>query len=152
MKFIDHWRYMMYVLRHKYFVFVGGRRLGVPIMQLVLHDWTKFLLIEWFAYVARMKDGRNSTWERAADTPEYARAWRHHWAANPHHWVHWVINDVALPMPEKYILEMIADWFGAGMAQHKPDIAGWYATNGWRMNLHPTTRMIVESRLPLLSH
>lgn len=45
-----HFAYLKYVLRHKYFVFREGLKLGVPILSLILHDWDKFLPDEWFPY------------------------------------------------------------------------------------------------------
>jgi len=39
---------------------------------------------------------------------------------------------------------MVADWYGAGMAQGKPDIEGWYDAHGDQMLLHPDTRVLVE--------
>ena len=46
-----HWAYFQYVMRHKWHVFVGCLRLGVPLHQAIIHDWVKFLPIEWDAYV-----------------------------------------------------------------------------------------------------
>ncbi len=46
-----HWQYLKYVVRHKWFVLGAGRKLGVPLHRLILHDWTKFLPREWFPYV-----------------------------------------------------------------------------------------------------
>lgn len=54
----------------------------------------------------------------------------------------------ALPMPERYAREMVADWMGAGRA-----ITGewktpkWYWENRHNMVLHPDTRAYVESEL-----
>lgn len=50
-KLKPHWLYLKYVIRHKYFVFVAGRALGVSRWRLIKHDWSKFLPSEWFAYV-----------------------------------------------------------------------------------------------------
>jgi hypothetical protein len=46
-----HWQYLRYVLRHKWYVFLACRQLGVPLIQSVIHDWSKFLPCEWFPYV-----------------------------------------------------------------------------------------------------
>lgn len=43
-------QYLSYVLRHKWFVFKAGIFLKVPVWQLLIHDWTKFLPSEWYAY------------------------------------------------------------------------------------------------------
>lgn len=51
---------------------------------------------------------------------------------------------VALPMPEKYRREMLADWRGAGRAYGNNDTAGWYEKNAAQIVLHPDTREWVE--------
>lgn len=145
-----HLGYLKYVLTHKYWVFIGCRILGVSLWQALIHDWSKFLPLEWNAYVARFADGRGSTWESKEDTDEYRRAWRHHWSANPHHWEFWLDKDgVPAEMEERYVREMVADWFGAGSALGKPDIRGWYAKGRaeGRYTLHPNTRALVERLL-----
>lgn len=40
-------------------------------------------------------------------------AWLHHQNHNKHHWEYWVVNKQtkeALPMPKKYMIEMVCDW------------------------------------------
>lgn len=37
-----HIQYLWYVIRHKFFVFQAGLRLGVPLWQLLIHDLSKF--------------------------------------------------------------------------------------------------------------
>lgn len=152
---MKHFNYLRYVLTHKWHVFYACMKLGVPFWQALIHDWTKFTPIEWFAYVDRMAAGRHSTWQSVADTPEYNRAWAHHWQSNPHHWDYWtnkhpILSNMvgpALPMPKRYWLEMAADWYGAGMAQGKPEIAKWYYTNRDKRVLHLDTRINVEALL-----
>lgn len=161
---IAHLRYLAYVLRHKWHVFYAGRRLGVPLGRLLMHDWTKFTPAEWGPYVRRFYSGNNSKWEKDSDPQEWKDAWAHHWQHNPHHWEYWTPRnpaqwvftdrsytpdeyDTPLPMPSTYVREMVADWYGAGMAQGKPDIAGWYAAHGHRMHLHGETRALVKHLL-----
>ena len=36
-------KYFVLILKHKWFVFLEGRRLGVSMWRLMIHDWTKFL-------------------------------------------------------------------------------------------------------------
>ena len=53
-----------------------------------------------------------------------------------------------LPMPMKYILEMVCDWKGAGKAQghgHPGELQEWYNKNKEKMSLHPNTRAEVEN-------
>ena len=76
-------------------------------------------------------------------------AWLHH-QRQPHHWQAWVsIGDggklTPLPMPQRFILEMVADWYGAGKAiGGKNDIAGWYGKMREKILLDPATRVEVE--------
>lgn len=114
-----HLAYLRYVLRHKWFVFRAGVRLGVPLWRLVVHDLSKFSPAEWGAYVrnfygAAAQDvvltqmGRTEIDERdpdyvefrmrlaheqAARRVEFDRAWLHHQHANPHHWQHWMLRE-----------------------------------------------------------
>lgn len=156
---IAHLGYLAYLLRHKWYVFRAGARLGVPSWRLLIHDWTKFTPAEWGPYVRRFGGGNNSKWEKDADPQEWKDAWAHHWQHNPHHWEYWTRQHPAtaawvtassepdapcLPMPTTYAREMVADWYGAGMAQGKPDIAAWYGQYGGRMVLHAETRALVE--------
>jgi hypothetical protein len=75
------------------------------------------------------------------------QAWSHHWQA------HVLIEDSgkvrAMPMPTIAILEMLADWTGAGRAQGKPNIREWYLTNGSRMTIHSKTRGFIENYLQI---
>lgn len=57
----------------------------------------------------------------------------------------------ALIMPPRYIREMVADWAGAGYANHrKIDLRQWYEQNRGNMVLHPTVRLDVETLIDQL--
>ncbi len=165
-----HWRYLKYVLRHKWFVFVAGRKMGAPLWRLLIHDWSKFSPTEWGAYaryfyapkpVAAYGDARNhgglapSECERiiAQRRAAFDRAWLHHQHANPHHWQHWVLREddgatKALRMPEHFAREMVADWMGAGRAiTGRWEAREWYEKNGTVMILNMHTRTLVERLL-----
>jgi len=159
-------KYLRYVIRHKYFVFREGRKLRVPLWQLIVHDLSKFRPDEFFPYadyfyggphksISEMHgDVRNHLWQWSKEGVEsrFNVAWLKHIHRNPHHHQHWVLkNDdgttEALPMPRNFLLEMIADWRGAGMAQGKPDTLRWYNDNKDKMILHPATRRRVGELL-----
>ncbi len=152
----SHIRYLRYVLTHKWHVLYGGLSLGVPVWRLLAHDWTKFTPAEWGPYVRRFSVGNNSKWEKDTDPQEWKEAWAHHWTHNPHHWEYFAYGHAVdidsqqhvtamiypnpVPMPETYVREMVADWYGAGMAQGKPDIEAWYEIHKNKMVLHESTR------------
>jgi hypothetical protein len=93
-----HWKYLRYVLIHKWYVFRAGCTLGIPWLAL-LHDNSKFLPDEWRWYasallcsgrfeadVARQRRLLSWTPERHA----FDRAWLSHIRRNKHHPQHWV--------------------------------------------------------------
>jgi hypothetical protein len=158
-------KYLRQVFRHKWFVFIEACRLGVPWLGLI-HDGSKFGIREMLPY-ARYFYGNYSTspevWRRCPSytgrtkqdvSREFDAAWNDHQKRNRHHWQYWVlINDrsepqiSALPMPERYIREMVADWRGAGRAYGNPDTAGWYEGTKDKQIMHTDTRRRVDELL-----
>jgi hypothetical protein len=157
---MTYWRYLKYVLRHKWFVFVASWQLGVPLLG-VMHDLTKFSPDELGPYARHFyglkaqTPRRDSTgYYKPTDTgdPAFDFAWLLHQKRNKHHWQWWTLPEddggvKVLPMPDRYRREMLADWRGAGMAQGKPDTRAWYLANHHRMQLHPETRAWLEEQL-----
>jgi hypothetical protein len=170
---VKHWRYLKYVLRHKWYVFLYGCQLGIPLLAL-LHDNSKFRPSEWFAYVEFFYGGPKRLWAEVTGYEKthyfdsarrnskegvkeaFDYAWLHHQKRNKHHWQYWVLtNDEegqrALFMPDRYRREMLADWKGAGRAINGvEDALGWYGKNRDKMTLHPETRAWIEQELSYL--
>lgn len=150
-----HFRYLSYVVRHKWFVLVAGLKTGAPLWRLIIHDWSKFLPCEWFPYVRKFYGPKHpphsSEWWKVRE--EFDRAWLHHQHANAHHWQHWVLREddgatKVLPMPERLVREMVADWAGAGRAiTGRWDIFPWYTRTKAERLLHPETLGEVEHLL-----
>jgi hypothetical protein len=142
---MKHLKYLSYVLRHKWYVFVECCKMGIPLRGL-LHDISKFLPSEWFPYANYFYGKKHRP------DPAFDFAWLLHQKRNPHHWQWWILQedegDVKIfPMPDKYRKEMLADWRGAGKALGKPDTKAWYLANKDRMILHPETRAWIEEQL-----
>lgn len=153
-----HFKYLWYIIRHKYYVFVEGRKLKVPYVRLILHDWTKFLPREWFPYAQWFYGGwRQDHYSGESSAPlelksAYDYAWCHHMHKNDHHWQFWImIFDVGeekiLPMSDVARREMLADWRGAGRALGFPDTCGWYHKNRDNIRLNEETRAWIEKQL-----
>ena len=155
---MKHLKYLKYVLTHKWWVLVGCWELGVPLLGL-LHDLSKFGWAEWPAYAENFfgdkKKGytnarSTSTIHRDTEKPSaFTLAWHHHRSVNKHHWGYWVnfhrdLSLYAMPMPDKYVREMVADWWGAGKAQGKDDLWDYWMKEGGSMLLHPETRYRVR--------
>lgn len=137
-------RYALVTFRHKYFVFLAGISLSVPVWRLLLHDLSKFTPAELSHYQRQFFGDKG-------DPEGFARAWLHHMNHNPHHWEYWCLRsdhskggsgaiDGWLPMPETYVREMLADWIGAGKT-YKDGLPfeEWFIKNFPKMRLHPLT-------------
>ena len=176
-----HLKYLHYVLRHKWYVLQECWRLGIG-WRGIVHDLSKFSRAEWGPYVDRFYGGE---WPRYRDVPaewkyhvgnkwteewvqeRFDRAWLHHLHHNPHHWQHWILREDSgdtklLRMPYNCMKEMIADWYGAGVAikgkstlddgRHPArysEMRAWYLANRDKMQMHPVTRAWVEIKIGL---
>jgi hypothetical protein len=151
MKLTTFLTYLKYVLRHKYYVYVAGRGLGVPRFQLLIHDLSKLTLHEFLPYAVWFNQRPTDPVEVRIAENDFNKAWLSHIHSNPHHWQHWILRldsggVEVLRMEEKYVREMVADWIGVGLTIGKgPDNAReWYLRNRETMSLHPQTRNRVE--------
>jgi hypothetical protein len=127
-------------------VALAGRKLGVPLWRLLIHDWSKFLPDEWGPYASFFYDGDPTPARRKA----FDRAWLKHQHRQPHHWQHWILrlDDGAtheLEIPEVFVREMVADWMGAGRAiTGRWEVADWYDRQREKLVLERCTRDRVE--------
>ena len=150
---IAHARYLSYLIRHKAYVFRAGLALGVSWWRLIKHDWSKFLPCEWFPYADWFYGPLHlESYDAGACEAAFDVAWNHHQKANDHHWQYWLLHRddgtlQPLPMPFAVVLEMVADWIGAGAALGAHDTNGWYQANYHNLQLHPQTREMVEDVL-----
>jgi hypothetical protein len=150
-----HLAYLRYVLRHKWFVLVAGWHLVLcPLYRLFLHDMSKFRPSEWFPYARNFYEKDGTPKPHTEENEDFQRAWLLHQKRNSHHWQsHVLLEDsgkvIPLDMPAVDILEMLADWAGAGRAitGQKCTTTSWYLKNKDKMQLHPVTREFVEGLL-----
>ena len=110
-----YFKYLKSLLLHKWWVFLAGRKLKLPLWTLIIHDWQKFTPSEFSVYARYFFDNKKNK-------KEFMFTWLHHVHRGPHHWEYWLLNPKynfsdavkgKIPMPEKYIKEMVADWMGA---------------------------------------
>ena len=143
-----HFEYLWYILRHKWFVFVEGAKLGVPLWGLIIHDWQKFTPAEWLPYAWSFHGPL-----KYEDRPEFLvrafdHAWLHHIHQGPHHWEHWVLDNRPLEIPDRYRREMLADLRGTGRAKVGYDnTPEYYRVSRDKIKLHPQTREWLEHQL-----
>ena len=154
-------KYLSYVLRHKWFVMLACFKVGLY-WQGLIHDNSKFLPDEFIPYANffygnnDIKKGRDKTgYYKPTDTGDKAFdfAWLLHQKRNPHHWQWWILPEdkggiKLIPMWNKYLLEMLCDWQGAGKAQrNKTPIWEWYKANKTKMQLNKATIKEIEKIL-----
>jgi hypothetical protein len=142
--------YFTYVLKHKWYVLLEGRKLNIPLWRLVIHDWDKFLPGMFISYAKtfRTPDGK----EHYTSSDDFRKHADIHVLRNKHHWNYWVLvwdvdDHQPQNIPETHLREMIADWRGAGRALGKPDTKAWYILNREKVELSEQTRMRVEQLL-----
>lgn len=137
---------LVYILQHKWYVLIECWKEGLY-WQGIVHDLSKFSLAEFPAYSSKFF---SSSVERANMKNDiqkvFSYAWLHHQHNNKHHWNYWVVNQYkkeAVPMPEKFILEMICDW--RAMSSKFGDTAQEFFESRYeKMVLHPETLARIE--------
>ncbi len=142
---------LLYIIEHKRNVFIEGRKLGLGIWQLLMHDMSKLTKSEFSQYANSFFGGERTD----VIKNKFSVAWLNHKHKNKHHWQYWIDikNKEIFPleMPMKYIQEMLADWNSMSRKFH-PLKNRIEATKEWYdkqidIILHPTTKTIVESYL-----
>jgi hypothetical protein len=78
-------------------------------------------------------------------------AWNHHKNHNPHHPEYWMnVNKEGisepLPMPKIYVLEMVADWIGAGKT-YGITLEEWLPKNIGKFKFHESTAIYLHTIL-----
>jgi hypothetical protein len=99
-----YWKYLKYVIRHKWYVFIECCKLGIPVRGL-LHDLSKLLPSEFFPY-AQYFYGNNFPneqwhgdirlhipykWTVDSVKEAFDLAWLKHQKRNLHHWQYWLL-------------------------------------------------------------
>lgn len=141
-----HLKYLWYIIRHKWYVGRECVRRGLYWRGLT-HDLSKLLPSEWGPYTSYFYGSAAGTTEGEA---AFDAAWLAHQHRNPHHWQHYVLREddgatKVLPMPIPYLVEMVCDWIGAGMAiRGDPRVWNWYEQNKDQIVLHPVTEAMLE--------
>ncbi len=152
---MKHLKHFAKITKHKWYVGIECFKRGLY-WQGITHDLSKYSPIEFLAS-AKYFQGKSSPIEAEKKEKGYSIAWLNHKAKNKHHWHYWTDRksgrEIAIPMPEKYIQEMLCDYIGAGKAYNG---AEWTPSVPWnyyqeidkkRMLLHPQTQKRFEELL-----
>ena len=113
MSFAKGWKHFVTITHHRWLVCQGCFRVGLY-WQGLTHDLSKYSPTEFFSGMRYFQGTRSpNTAER--EDKGYSEAWIHHKGRNRHHYEYW--SDLSLqtrnyeyiPMPRKYLVEMVMD-------------------------------------------
>lgn len=156
------WKHFKTITYHKYLVAKGCFRVGLY-RQGLLHDLSKYSPTEFGAGV-RYYQGTRSPNNAERETIGYSAAWLHHKGRNRHHYEYW--NDYSLqgppgtivpvPMPDRYIAEMVMDRIAACKVYQGADYTDasplkYYQRGTVRAPMHEETRRKLEKILRMLA-
>jgi hypothetical protein len=138
-------RYAWHVLAHKWRMLFQG----LPLWLALLHDCDKFWPDEFGPYSQAFVGGHPKFTRDAG----FYRAWHKHQRRTKHHWQAWTLiedngDQKALPIPDLYRREMLADWRAASAAAGSTAVV-WYTANWNKILLHPETEAWVRKELGL---
>lgn len=159
MSIMKAWKHFKTITRHRWLVRDGCFRVGL-IWQGLTHDLSKYSPTEFHSGMEYYQGNRSpNTAEREAKG--YSEAWIHHKGRNRHHYEYW--TDLSLetrryesvPMPRKYLVEMVMDRRAACMVyqgkNYTPGSALEYLESSReRLLMHPQTKRELEYILTML--
>ena len=153
------WQHFKTITYHRLLVAQGCFRIGLY-WQGLTHDLSKYSPVE-FWNGARYYQGVRSPNAAEREDKGYSEAWMHHKGRNRHHYEYWTDmskvtrNYEAVPMPRKYLAEMVMDRRAACMVyQGKNYSSGspleYFMNSRERSLMHPETRQQLEYILIML--
>lgn len=155
------WKHFKTITYHKFLVAKGCFRIGLY-KQGLLHDMSKYSPTE-FWVGAKYYQGDRSPNNAEREDIGYSSSWLHHKGRNKHHYEYWwdyqsgvEAKIVPVPMPDKYIAEMIMDRIAAskvyrGKDYTDADSLNYYLLGKGSSLLHPQTAETLERMLQMLA-
>ena len=156
---MNAWRHFVTITRHRWIVRQGCFRVGLY-WQGLTHDISKYSPTE-FRIGAKYFQGDKSPNGAERSDKGFSEAWMHHKGRNKHHYEYWTDmspatrNYDAVPMPRRYLVEMVMDRRAACMVyQGKNYTDGsaleYFMKSRERELMHPKTRQQLEYILTML--
>jgi len=143
------WQHFKTITKHRMLVMQGCFRVGLY-RQGLTHDLSKYAPTE-FMIGARYYQGVRSPNAAEREEKGYSEAWMHHKGRNRHHYEYWTDMNMetrcyeSIPMPRKYLVEMVMDRRAACMVyqgkNYTPGSAlAYFLKSRERDLMHPQTR------------
>ncbi len=157
------WKHFKTITQHKLLVARGCFKVGLY-RQGILHDLSKYSPTE-FLVGAKYYQGNRSPNNAEREATGASAAWMHHKGRNRHHYEYWTdYSDdpkkrgcvVPVPMPDRYIAEMIVDRIAASKVYKGEDYTDaapleYYLQGNAGRLIHPVTARKLERMLRLLA-
>ncbi len=161
MSFSNACKHFKTIIAHRRQVRKNCFRMGLY-KQGLLHDLSKF---SWTEFRIGAKYYRDDCSPHNGERAEYgySTAWLHHKGRNKHHLEYWIDYDMkhdgniaGMPMPKKYVAEMVADRIAASKIYKKDAYTDsspleYYMRKRDHHVLHPRTKELLEQLLTMLS-
>ena len=153
------WKHFKTITWHRWLVRQGCFQVGL-IWQGLTHDLSKYSPTE-FQSGIRYYQGTRSPNAAEREEKGYSEAWMHHKGRNRHHYEYWTDMNMqtrqyeSVPMPRKYLVEMVMDRRAACMTyqgkNYTPGSAlAYYLGSKERNLMHPNTQRDLEYVLTML--
>ena len=154
------WKHFVTITKHRMLVLEGCFRVGLY-RQGLCHDLSKYSPAE-FWNGARYYQGNRSPNAAEREDKGYSEAWMHHKGRNRHHYEYWTDMNLAtktyeaVPMPRKYLVEMVMDRRAACMTYQGKDYRDdsaliYFEKSQERCLMHEETRRQLQYILTMLS-
>ena len=156
---MNAWRHFVTITRHRWLVRQGCFRVGLY-WQGLTHDLSKYSPTE-FRVGVKYFQGDKSPNGAERNDKGFSEAWMHHKGRNRHHYEYWTDmspvtrNYDAVPMPRKYLVEMVMDRRAACMVYQGEKYTDgsaleYFMKSRERALMHPQTRQELEHILTML--
>ena len=159
------WSHFTTITKHRWLVRKGCFKAGLYLQGLV-HDLSKYSPSEFWVGVKYFQGDRSPNNAEREDKG-YSSAWLHHKGRNKHHYEYWIDYNshgnksgesimVPVPMPDKYIAEMIMDRIAASKVYRGKDYTdadplNYYWQGTQNAPLHDYTRTTLLKYLEMLA-
>lgn len=156
------WKHFKTITYHKYLVAQGCFKVGLY-RQGILHDLSKYGPTE-FRVGMKYYQGTRSPNNAEREEIGYSSAWLHHKGRNKHHYEYWIDYSeeaepgklVPVPMPRRYLAEMIMDRIAASKVYKGKDYTDrspleYFRKGTNREAMHEETRAELERMLTMLA-
>lgn len=157
----NFWGHLSTVLEHKRYVSHACFKMGLY-WQGITHDLSKFSPTEFWPSVHYYLGDKSPTTAEREDLG-YSKAWLHHQGRNKHHFEYWIDytgkgrgEKRPVPMPLKYVAEMVADRYAACRTYHKgsyckEDPLNYFLRSKDFIAMHEDTKKLLEEILTVMS-